>query len=109
MWGSSATGWSSSVSGSWPQVSVAETSAMALWACLAVAEASASSASTRPARANDIYVPSSARSRLSRSVRRLPDSPRITCLLYTSDAADEEDSVDLGGRRIIKKKNKTEG
>src|SRR5664280_1269437 len=28
---------------------------------------------------------------------------RYTCLLYTSDAADEEDSVDLGGRRIIKK------
>ena len=27
------------------------------------------------------------------------------CLLYTSDAADEEDSVDIGGRRIIKKKN----
>eukprot|EP00656_Telonema_subtile_P016900 TRINITY_DN18964_c0_g1_i1.p1 TRINITY_DN18964_c0_g1~~TRINITY_DN18964_c0_g1_i1.p1 ORF type:complete len:143 (-),score=10.13 TRINITY_DN18964_c0_g1_i1:56-436(-) len=26
------------------------------------------------------------------------------CLLYTSDAADEEDSVDLGGRRIIKEK-----
>src|SRR5664280_1856031 len=24
-----------------------------------------------------------------------------TCLLYTSDAADEEDSVDLGGRRIL--------
>ena len=24
-----------------------------------------------------------------------------TCLLYTSDAADEEDSVDLGGRHII--------
>src|SRR5665648_1277042 len=31
----------------------------------------------------------------------------ICCLLYTSDAADEEDSVDLGGRRIIKKKKKT--
>ena len=30
-----------------------------------------------------------------------------TCLLYTSDAADEEDSGDLGGLRIIKKK-KTE-
>ena len=30
----------------------------------------------------------------------------IICLLYTSDAADEEDSVDLGGRRIIKKKIK---
>src|SRR5664280_2105128 len=26
----------------------------------------------------------------------------LVCLLYTSDAADEEDSVDLGGRRIIK-------
>ena len=39
-------------------------------------------------------------------------SPRInkalawlySCLLYTSDAADERSSVDLGGRRIIKKK-----
>ena len=27
-----------------------------------------------------------------------------SCLLYTSDAADEEDSGDLGGSRIIKKK-----
>ena len=31
-------------------------------------------------------------------------SNRIGCLLYTSDAADERSSVDLGGRRIIKKK-----
>ena len=31
---------------------------------------------------------------------------RTTCLLYTSDAADERSSVDLGGRRIIKKKKK---
>src|SRR5678810_957126 len=30
----------------------------------------------------------------------------IACLLYTSDAADERSSVDLGGRRIIKKKKK---
>ena len=30
----------------------------------------------------------------------------FTCLLYTSDAADEEDSVDLGGCRILKKKKK---
>eukprot|EP00656_Telonema_subtile_P009682 TRINITY_DN1456_c0_g1_i4.p1 TRINITY_DN1456_c0_g1~~TRINITY_DN1456_c0_g1_i4.p1 ORF type:complete len:116 (+),score=9.24 TRINITY_DN1456_c0_g1_i4:127-474(+) len=31
--------------------------------------------------------------------------PRVsTCLLYTSDAADEEDSGDLGCCRIIKKK-----
>ena len=29
---------------------------------------------------------------------------RWPCLLYTSDAADERSSVDLGGRRIIKKK-----
>ena len=29
---------------------------------------------------------------------------RRDCLLYTSDAADERSSVDLGGRRIIKKK-----
>ena len=30
------------------------------------------------------------------------------CLLYTSDAADERSSVDLGGRRIIKKKKTNE-
>ena len=30
------------------------------------------------------------------------------CLLYTSDAADERSSGDLGGRRIIKKKTSTE-
>eukprot|EP00656_Telonema_subtile_P051643 TRINITY_DN7005_c0_g1_i1.p1 TRINITY_DN7005_c0_g1~~TRINITY_DN7005_c0_g1_i1.p1 ORF type:complete len:406 (+),score=65.77 TRINITY_DN7005_c0_g1_i1:1189-2406(+) len=28
----------------------------------------------------------------------------VDCLLYTSDAADEEDSVDLGGRRVLQKK-----
>ena len=28
------------------------------------------------------------------------------CLLYTSDAADERSSVDLGGRRILQKKKK---
>ena len=33
-------------------------------------------------------------------------APDKICLLYTSDAADERSSVDLGGRRIIKKKNK---
>ena len=33
------------------------------------------------------------------SVQILPP----TCLLYTSDAADESPGVDLGGRRIIKK------
>ena len=33
---------------------------------------------------------------------------RIACLLYTSDAADDLLCVDLGGRRIIKKKNITQ-
>ena len=37
----------------------------------------------------------------------LPDRDGL-CLLYTSDAADEEDSGDLGGGRIIKKKKENE-
>src|SRR5450756_3123436 len=37
--------------------------------------------------------------------RRSPSKP---CLLYTSDAADDLLCVDLGGRRIIKKKKQTE-
>ena len=32
------------------------------------------------------------------------DTDAEVCLLYTSDAADERSSVDLGGRRIIQKK-----
>ena len=32
-------------------------------------------------------------------------APPYFCLLYTSDAADERSSVDLGGRRIIKTTN----
>ena len=34
-----------------------------------------------------------------------PFSNKCVCLLYTSDAADDLLCVDLGGRRIIKKKN----
>ena len=30
------------------------------------------------------------------------------CLLYTSDAADEEDRVEIGGRRNIEKKKRRE-
>src|SRR5674536_290534 len=41
--------------------------------------------------------------RAEATVRRQPGVRPGHCLLYTSDAADEEDSVDLGGRRIIKK------
>ena len=45
-----------------------------------------------------------ASSRARGLVSRRPE-PRL-CLLYTSDAADERSSVDLGGRRIIKKKKR---
>ena len=37
-------------------------------------------------------------------LRSLEEMLIEACLLYTSDAADERSSVDLGGRRIIKKK-----
>src|SRR5659263_78584 len=36
--------------------------------------------------------------------RLIHDARGMTCLLYTSDAADDRLCVDLGGRRIIKKK-----
>ena len=39
--------------------------------------------------------------------RRWPEIRALPCLLYTSDAADERSSVDLGGRRIIKKKKQS--
>ena len=42
-----------------------------------------------------------------RDIHRLRAQEGI-CLLYTSDAADERSSVDLGGRRIIKKKKQLE-
>ena len=42
---------------------------------------------------------------IEEQLQKLSFSP---CLLYTSDAADERSSVDLGGRRIIKKKNKVD-
>ena len=42
--------------------------------------------------------------RSDRQARHVADSCHHPCLLYTSDAADERSSVDLGGRSIIKKK-----
>ena len=42
----------------------------------------------------------------SRTTGRQMDFVDNSCLLYTSDAADERSSVDLGGRRIIKKKKR---
>ena len=47
-------------------------------------------------------------STIRKSIKRLNIIDKMEldgCLLYTSDAADERSSVDLGGRRIIKKKN----
>ena len=55
------------------------------------------SSSSRILQRSDIRVPAFASAHLNLL---------YACLLYTSDAADEEDSVDLGGRRIIKKKKK---
>ena len=40
--------------------------------------------------------------------RQIDGRSHDTCLLYTSDAADERSSVDLGGRRIINKKTHVE-
>mgnify|MGYP003381570860 CR=1 FL=1 len=48
-----------------------------------------------PSAATETSTPRTGSAGLSRS-----------CLLYTSDAADERSSVDLGGRRIIKKKKR---
>ena len=49
--------------------------------------------------------PAARRRALPRGHAPPPDgAPLVPCLLYTSDAADERSSVDLGGRRIIKKK-----
>ena len=55
-------------------------------------------------------------SKVARTIERPPEHRPAalykgnfsTCLLYTSDAADERSSVDLGGRRIIKKKKTTQ-
>ena len=41
-----------------------------------------------------------------REPRMIDAKVAMICLLYTSDAADERSSVDLGGRRIIKKKKR---
>ena len=41
---------------------------------------------------------------LGDNIRKIALQLPWVCLLYTSDAADERSSVDLGGRRIIKKK-----
>ena len=51
-----------------------------------------------------IYFKEGTRVKKGELLAKINDKP---CLLYTSDAADERSSVDLGGRRIIKKK-KTE-
>ena len=39
-----------------------------------------------------------------KEIKIVRQDTRYTCLLYTSDAADDMQCVDLGGRRIIKKR-----
>src|SRR5664279_651060 len=56
-------------------------------------------ASQRPVLLNRLQCVFRARGNESAGVRQhRRDESLIHCLLYTSDAADEEDSVDLGGR-----------
>ena len=42
--------------------------------------------------------------KMENSIKEMTNSLLLSCLLYTSDAADDTPCVDLGGRRIIKKK-----
>ena len=61
----------------------------------------------QPERVHEIANPLGAFADLACEVaeQNNPNHPcHYACLLYTSDAADERSSVDLGGRRIIKKK-----
>src|SRR5450756_3127471 len=58
-------------------------------------------------------IPRNVEARIAYSAASQPYRPAIvpiplpcTCLLYTSDAADDLLCVDLGGRRIIKKKKR---
>ena len=53
-----------------------------------------------------IYVNGNSELEINERIDRIDDCINSVkcCLLYTSDAADERSSVDLGGRRIIKKK-----
>ena len=52
-------------------------------------------------------IPDFVHDMIQEEVEKQVNSSNITpCLLYTSDAADEEDSVDLGGLGINKKKKK---
>ena len=61
--------------------------------------------SDRVAVAVERSLPSAEIEQLAELFKLLGDPTRLRiCLLYTSDAADERSSVDLGGRRIIKKK-----
>ena len=59
----------------------------------------------KPARApRSAAGETASRPRQARAPKSAASSTDRACLLYTSDAADERSSVDLGGRRIIKKK-----
>src|SRR5678815_231787 len=70
------------------------------------ASSSRGSAAAAPAMARE-FSESSVETAATEHVSATPahaEAHSYSCLLYTSDAADERSSVDLGGRRIIKKK-----
>ena len=51
----------------------------------------------------DVYKRQDLSGHKIKSCANFQDKRTSTCLLYTSDAADDMQCVDLGGRRIIKK------
>src|SRR5680860_1891472 len=71
--------------------------------------ASVSAATSSDCPSNSIAIFDAVWNRVSPAQRTLGTNPSpesCSCLLYTSDAADDLLCVDLGGRRIIKKKKK---
>ena len=59
----------------------------------------------KPAASSNAIAASATHGDTRRRVAVAAAAVGVFCLLYTSDAADERSSVDLGGRRIIKKKH----
>src|SRR5665811_2149441 len=66
---------------------------------------SVSTAPVEKAAAETAAEPSTANELVNDGVALYEKGDYNGCLLYTSDAADDLTRVDLGGRRIIKKKN----
>ena len=78
--------------------------ALALWSPPAPARDKASHADRTAAAGRPRRGPHMAKPNQTETEASAPRAAAGRCLLYTSDAADDTPCVDLGGRRIIKKK-----